>query len=521
MARRRPPSRFEHAKLKSSVFLAFSLALFTGMYFLWGKLDREWRGVIEIDVLFSEVTKIYKLAPVLYDGLEMGRVKDIRIVHVNSEHLRKLPKFLPRDLQYLPLSSDERDDISRKHPNDPDAAVREKIIGRIMVMATLTLLIEQDEHRLRSDDRYFVSSGYLGESSIEIETGSVDLVPPRSGLLFLGAKRDLMTDLGTTLKDVSKTLATVTESVVGIDNEKKIHGQIQNIDSITKIIEKKTKEMLKDMTEAWDSIDAHGANAEKRLAELMDSIVREDKDNLGLKPRVEGALKDTNAKIASMHNSLGKSTRDADAWLVDYRKQIVTQVREFRKIAADYKVATPERLKEFRGHTDSALNAALKLDTTLDQIENQLRESTENARIYTGAQIDSTMKIQETLYHFKESPASLNAKATAEQLGEKHRAWRYEMVRKQYQEIRRELAAMQSDLGVNDPADRERARHVEQLLSESDSFFGISRGDFPVIRTNTQPGTEIRTGEPVPIAPPAEVIDLSKQPRDARKGGGK
>lgn len=517
MARRRSPQRFEHAKLKCAVFLAFSLALFTGMYFLWGKLDREWRGVIEIDVLFSQVTKIHTLAPVLYNGMEMGRVKAVKVVHATPELLKKLPKFTNRDLAYLPLSDTERGEITHKNPNDPDAPARKFIENRPMIMATLTLLIEQDEHRLRSDDRYFASSGYLGESSIEIVTGNAELIPPRSGLVFLGAKLDLMTDIGKMLEDFSGWTGELVKALAGRENEEKIHGQIRNIDDITKTIESKTKELMKDMIEAWNSIDAHGADADKRLAELMDSILREDKDNLGLKPRVEAAVKDTSAKIASMHASLGKSTSDADAWLADYRKQIVSQVREFRKIAADYKVSTPERLKEFRGHTDSALSAALKLETTLDQIENQLKESTENARIYTGAQVNTAMNIQETVWHFKESPTSLNAKATVEQLNEKHRAWRYDMVRKQYQEIRRELAAMQGEMGVADPADRERARHVEQLLTESDAFFGINRGDFPVIKSNVTPGTEIRTGEPVPVPPPAEVFDLSK-PKDGKKG---
>ena len=89
-------------------------------------------------------------------------------------------------------------------------------------------------------------------------------------------------------------------------------------------------------------------------------------------------------------------------------------------------------------------------------------------------------------------------------------AWREDMGRQQYMELRRELAALQNDMGVDDPADRERSRHVEQLLAETDSFFGVDRNAYiPVVSPNSpknsQPAAEVKPGEPVPVTPPGEI----------------
>jgi hypothetical protein len=46
---------YPNAALKSAVFLAFSVGLFIGMFFLYGKLGRTWRGVLELRVLFAQV----------------------------------------------------------------------------------------------------------------------------------------------------------------------------------------------------------------------------------------------------------------------------------------------------------------------------------------------------------------------------------------------------------------------------------------------------------------------------------
>src|SRR5204863_1338827 len=133
-----------------------------------------------------------------------------------------------------------------------------------------------------------------------------------------------------------------------------------------------------------------------------------------------------------------------------------------------YRISTPEHLRGFRTTTENILAGATSLDATLDRVEIQLKDFAADTRIVTNAQTNGLMKVQETLWHFKELPHSVVDKSAPAELAEKHSAWRYEMVRKQYQELRRELAAVQGELSVNDPADRERARHVEQLLSESD-----------------------------------------------------
>ena len=526
MARRRLTHRIEHARLKTGVFLAFSLALFMGMYFLYGKLDRVWRGVIDVRVLFTMVKKLKPLAPVRYDGMELGRVKDVRIVHASLALLAGLAPFKKGDLSNLPLTERERAELSLLPAEDFNAAVRQAIKDRSMIEVTLTLLIEDDEKRLHVDDRYVIKSTYLDESSVEIETGRGEPVPPRNGLAFLGINADLLSDIDTNMADISLMLGSWVQIIGADDRKEAIHTQIRDIARMTGVIDENTRSIGESLPAIWDGIDARTVESEKGMRDIASKILgypARAEDRLppflrgpgrdALKPQIDAALKKTDAAIASMRQSLVQSADEGVKYLKEHRKLVLEQVGDFKKSVGETRESMPRQFSDLRGSSENALAAAAKFDDMLERVEEQMKDTAASARLALGAQSDAAMKTQERIWHFKNAPASLSAKSTPRQLLEKHADWRYDMVRRQYAELRRELAAIQAGMGVGDPADRERARHVEELLAASDGFFELNRANYPVLLppalNHSAPDAEVKPGEPVPVPPPVEVIDIA------------
>ena len=70
---------YSSAEVKAGVFLTLCMAVFVAMLFIYGKVARVWRGRQEISVVFTSVTSLRRDAPVRYNGVEVGRVKDTSI----------------------------------------------------------------------------------------------------------------------------------------------------------------------------------------------------------------------------------------------------------------------------------------------------------------------------------------------------------------------------------------------------------------------------------------------------------
>src|SRR5260221_11059578 len=83
------------------------------------QIGRMWRARQEILVVFSDVGGLTPDAPVRYNGVEIGRVKSIRTVHLDEALVEKrFGTLTESDLKNLPITSEE------------DNARLEKIWGR-------------------------------------------------------------------------------------------------------------------------------------------------------------------------------------------------------------------------------------------------------------------------------------------------------------------------------------------------------------------------------------------------------
>ncbi len=485
MAKRRRKRSGASTVLFAGLFLAFGAALFTGMYFLYGKLGRTWRGVAEVRVLFTQIKVLQASAPVLYDGMEVGRVKDVRVVPANAETLQNMPPLTKRSLVNLPLSDRERADLDRTPDAEVDAKARKIIDGRKMILAVFDMLIDHDDKRLREDDAYSVASGSLGDSSIQIATGSGKAVEPRPGMTFLGVNSDLISDIGRNVNQIEEMMQSMGDIVGGDSKKGLIQAQLKNFEGFTENLDTQTASMGGKVKEVWDGIDTRADESEKNMNEITDKI-------LAIFPEVDAGLEKTADGIESMHGSLGKSAQDAIAEMTNYRKLAKDEMQRWRTYSAEYRESTPAKMKDLRKSADAALAAADKFDEALTRMDAEMKLGAENARAAIGQQTDSAMSVQETAWQFKKDPGYFATKFKLEQLAQRHQDWRYDMSRAQYIELRRELAEIQDSMQVADPADRERARIIEENLSGSDAFFGVSRADFvpgetPVERVTAPP----------------------------------
>ena len=503
MASRRIRRRGSNAILYAGLFLAFSGALLTGLYFIYGKLERSWRGVAEMRVLFTKARSLQPGAPVLYDGMEVGRVKNVSIVHVGSDLLTQLPPLTKRDLHNLPISDDDREAFARMDDAQVNAALKSGIEGRMMVLAVFDVLIDRDEKRLREDDAYFIATSKIGDSRIEIVTGRGKSVVPRPGMVVLGVDADLISDIGKNLEQIQDILYSIANIIGGDAGKAAVQDQLRNFEGFTANLEKQTASMVVRVPQVWDEIDLRIDDSEKNVNEITDKI-------LAIFPKVDAAVAKAGEAIDKMHGTLSKSAESAVDKLHHYRQLAKDEVAHWNKLSGEYRVKTPARLKELRKTAESALDAIAKLDEVLSRVEVELKLSTEHARMNLDAQSESAMSVQELAWNFKKSPGYFSSKYTREQLQQRHLAWRFDMARKQYIELRRELAALQPGTATADPADRERSRMIEEKLVESDAFFNINRADFIPGET---PKVIIGPPEEIePVVPPKPVKPPSSDP---------
>ena len=132
------PQNYTHAEVKAGLFLAFCLALFCGMLLVYGHLSKFWRGRQELHVVFSSAGGLSPDAPVMYNGVEVGRVKQMQIIHMDRQQLRRLVPVTRAGLDHLPLTAAKRLELRLL----PDEQFQEAVHEALRVAVDRRLAIE-------------------------------------------------------------------------------------------------------------------------------------------------------------------------------------------------------------------------------------------------------------------------------------------------------------------------------------------------------------------------------------------
>lgn len=472
MARdRKPGSSISSAEVKAGVFLAFCLALFVAMLFGLGRFGRSLRGRQDLHVLFANASALRREAPVRYNGMELGHVRELKILRVDENLLGRLPAFLRRDLPNLPLTDEEREALrvlpeERDETSDltVDREARRLILDRTMVLLTLDVLSENDTRRFRTDDEYRISSGMLGDSAVEIRTGCARAVAPSSDKVILGISGDIYTDLGKSIAQVKDILGSMAEIVGGETNREALRGQLHRFTDYTERIEGVAGNMQERLPERWDGIDERLDDFGKTAGELAEKVAKTE-------PQVKEGLEKAQKTIADSRQEFTKSASELLDKVRSYRKSANESLQEWRKLAAEYRESVPERVRSAREWAGKLAPAVDRLDAALSNADQQLNKGVATTKAMLGGYIVTAANFEETTYRLGHWPWSFAKKPGA---GEEDVAlgrdgqWRKELAQRHYQELRAELGRLYEELANAPQVDKARTARIQELLRESD-----------------------------------------------------
>ena len=212
---------YSRGEVRMGIFLTVCFARFVAAIFTFGlgRVSSFWRPRENLFVVFADAGAVTSDSPVRYNGIEIGRVKWIHIVHLDDEALERLGPLAKHDLDNLPLHPDS---IVRELRNAPDADFEARCRAQLLNRTMIELCLEVDKQnfkQFRQDDRALVTSTVFGDTAVEIISGNGPLVSDPSKRLMLGTSGDFFNNLAKSMGDVKEILGGVTD-VVGVEERK-------------------------------------------------------------------------------------------------------------------------------------------------------------------------------------------------------------------------------------------------------------------------------------------------------------
>ena len=486
MAERKSISRISNAEIKAGIFLTFCIALFIAMLFVLGKFGRSLRGRQELTVAFAQVNALRADAPVRYNGMDIGHVRALTIVRVDQNLLARIPPIARRDIPNLPLSEEDREKLSASHLDDIDAPARRLMLNRTVVLLTLDLLSEHDSQRFRLDDEYRVAGSMMGDSSVEIRTGIGPPILPSQRSVFIGVGGDMYSDLGKSLGQVKDILASMAEMVGGDAAKHGIQMQLTNFDGFTSHLEDVAGSMLEKMPKTWDDANARIDSSKAALLDL-EAKVRE------LRPKIDDSLARAEKAVAGLRESAVKALEEAHTSVAGYHKDGLAGAKNLRKSLAEYKESIPGQIHDARVWSDRFMPTAAKIDNFCSRADDQLDKGIDSLKATLRGYQATAVELEHTAYNIKTWPWLL---AKAPDTDDKQlyfdTAWRHELARRHYRELRSELLRARESLNSSGPSgpsgptgptgstgstDQSRIAHIDQILRESDAEFAPGAGE--------------------------------------------
>ncbi|MBE7467079.1 MAG: MCE family protein [Planctomycetes bacterium] len=509
-------SGYSSAEVKAGLILTFCLALFVSMLFIYGKASRIWKGRQELTVFFTSVTSLRPDAPVRFNGVEVGRVRNIRIVNLTEKNLARLPRLGLRDLDHLPLTEKEKVELRRVELPPPDAdeatrtaaaeayhkAISEKIAERTMIELVLEVLSPKDADsggkRYRNDDRVRINTTLLGDTSVEIASGSGEAIDMAAERVLLGISGDFFTNLGRSVEQVKEILASVSD-VVGPDERESVRKALRRFDTITEKIETIADVSHKRLPVTWDKIDLLADSAKKDLDAIGDTVT-------GLQPQISKTLTSADEAVKDLQKRLGDLADEARQAVVEVKGQVKPILEDVHYITQNSKEDFPELVKNSKELAARLKLSADKLDGVLQTGERLLNESYGDFRRLILAFRRGSENFEEATNLIKRKPWLLLNKAEKEsEFTDANQAvQKLEVAMKQFKDLNLELQAIRRNL-PNPPNEvqMQRMNHVIQQLDILMDTLG-SAGD--VMRKQVRPEFQRKQGAFVDAPETQEVL---------------
>ncbi len=342
-----------HSEIKAGAFVAFCLALLFVMVFAVGDCGRFLRGSQEREVLFSSVTGLQPNSAVNYAGVEIGRVRETRIVKVNDKILAKMPPISVDTLNRLPLSFDEIEKLKAlKEPARIDAAARKLVgagegrPGRSMILLVLEIHRTGKEFALRQDDVVRLATTVMGDSTVEISPGSSGPLP--GGQALLGDGSNLFSQLSDSMREIRTLLAKVS-GIIGEEEKVNIKTTLANIKKASEDMSLASAQIREVVKDSRKPIKAAIKDLKTGMAEARSAVSEVRKTIQAVKPKVVAAL-DSGKK---MMESGRKAADSAEKLMTDARPKLLGVMNDASKAAQEASKALLEVQKLLANTGDS------------------------------------------------------------------------------------------------------------------------------------------------------------------------
>ena len=495
---------YSHSEVKTGIFLTFCLALFIAMLFIWGNLSRYWRGQQTINVVFASVTSLRPDAPVRYNGVHVGRVKNIVILHLNEPDLKRLPPLKESDIDKLPLTDKERKDFKELWKTDPlkfAGEVGKRLDKRTMIELTLEVMNENDVKRFRVDDDIRINTTLMGDTSIEIISGVGEFVSENK--LVLGRSGDFFTNLARSVEQVKEILSSVSD-VVGIDERESVRHALRRLDTITAQVDKIVNIAVERLPRTWDRVDYLANSAQTNFDKIGDAVEQ-------VQPEVRQTLRAATDAVKDLQQRVGALADTARDAVTDVRTDIKPVFADLKTIAEKSRDDVPALVKNAKDLTARFQTSAAKLDKVLNTGSDMLRETYPDIRRLVLALRYGAENFEEgtnllkrkpwLIYNpAKEDPAVANAQRAIRDL---------EIATKRFAELSTELEAVKRNLAKTPGEKLERINFIIQELNVLGDTLKYA-GD--ATRRDVLPAFERKKGAFIPVAEEPDPLLTKKKP---------
>ena len=326
-----------HSEIKAGAFVAFSFALLLVMVFAVGDCGRLLKGRQDQVVFFSHVTGLQPNSAVNYAGVEVGRVRRIRIVkNADRSILDRLPPINANSVERLPLTIEEVERLKGiKDPTRMDREARELCLGRTVIALDLEIVRSREELMFRQDDLVRLESTLMGDSTVEISAGSGTPVP--AGQALLGDSSNLFTQLSSSMRDIRNLLAKVS-NMIGEDERVAIQATIANIKDASDKISRASEDVRQIVAESREPISQAITDLGTTMSEARQTATAVRETVTEVKPKVVSAL-ESGQKMMEAGRGAAEA---ADQLLTDARPKAVALLEEARRSAAAATAALTE-----------------------------------------------------------------------------------------------------------------------------------------------------------------------------------
>jgi ABC-type transporter Mla subunit MlaD len=494
---------YSSAEVKAGVFLTICMAVFIAMLFIYGNMARMWRKPQDISVVFTSVTSLRADAPVRYNGVEVGRVKEIKILRLDDANIHLLPPIKPSDLDNLPLSDKEMKILRDTQKTPPETfrdAVNDKIKNRTMIKLTLEVIQENDKARYRQDDQVNIATTLMGDTSVEIASGSADAIDP--GRLLLGHSGDFFTNLAKSVEQVKEILGSVSD-VVGQDERESVRKALRRFDAITERIEKIVKLGDDRMPVTWNKVDDLADSAKQNLNRIGETVA-------GVQPQINKTLATADDAVKDLQDRVGKLADEAKSAVVEVRGEVKPIFGDLQHITSKSKDDLPDLVKNAKDLAGRLQESAGKVDNVLSTGERLLNESYPDLRrlilaFRMGAENfeEATNLLKRKPWLLLKAPSEDSAYTTAQKTAQD-----LERATRRFRELSTELAAIRRNM---DQAPKEKLERIDFVLQELDILSDSLRFAGDVSKRDVLPVFDRKRGGFIPIAEEINT-DLKKKP---------